>query len=231
MKNLFPGKFKGTCALIEKKLSKKLLYFPCRHHIHELMLSGVFGSLEGLTSGPENNVFKRFQQHWPKLNAADFDNCNNNSYVMDVVRDSRQDILFFCKSQISVNKIAYFALQCEVNNIIFQMSKDRKDYKELLELIILFLDGDDQRTIKFKYPGAMHRARWMSKAIYCLKIWMFRKQFVLKTEEEKMIRYVSLFVVMVYAKYWFVSSIPTSAPYNDLQLIFSLDRLVKYSFK
>jgi hypothetical protein len=52
----------------------------------------------------------------------------------------------------------------------------RDDYKEFLELSILFLGGDIPGYF-FKQPGAMHHARWMSKVIYSLKMWMFRKQF------------------------------------------------------
>jgi len=55
---------------------------------------------------------------------------------------------------------------------------NRDDYRELLELLaVIFLGGT--RGISFQYPGAMHHTRWMSKpkAIYSLKIFIFRKQF------------------------------------------------------
>ena len=35
----------------------------------------------------------------------------------------------------------------------------------------------------FKIPGAMHRARWMAKAIYVLKIYLFRDEFPLVASE------------------------------------------------
>ena len=64
----------------------------------------------------------------------------------------------------------------------------------------------------------MQRARWMSKAIYSLKIWMFKKQFKLTQQEEKLIREPFLFVVVVYARFWFLAPVPLSAPNNDLLL-------------
>ena len=77
----------------------------------------------------------------------------------------------------------------------------------------------------------MHRARWMSKAIYCLKIWMFRQQFCLTEQEETLIRKVCLFVVVVYAKFWFLAALPSSAPNNDLLLLKALERYVlQYKF-
>jgi hypothetical protein len=37
-------------------------------------------------------------------------------------------------------------------------------------------------------PGAMHHARWMSKVLYSLKIWLFRAQFKLTPREENGLR-------------------------------------------
>ena len=45
----------------------------------------------------------------------------------------------------------------------------RCDYKELLELTIMYLD--EGRTLyPIQSPGALHKARWMAKLLYCLKI-------------------------------------------------------------
>jgi len=53
----------------------------------------------------------------------------------------------------------------------------REDYKELLELTIIFLGRTPHRGISFRIPGASHHVRWMAEAIYCLKIFIFRNQF------------------------------------------------------
>ena len=52
----------------------------------------------------------------------------------------------------------------------------KEDYKELLELLIITLGG---KVIGFcfKMPGADHHARWMSKIIYNLKIFLLSKIF------------------------------------------------------
>jgi hypothetical protein len=39
----------------------------------------------------------------------------------------------------------------------------RDDYKELLDLIIIFLGEVPPGGIKFKKPGAYHHARWMTE--------------------------------------------------------------------
>lgn len=36
------GRLNGACVLLEQKLGRDLLYLPCRHHIYEIILRGVF---------------------------------------------------------------------------------------------------------------------------------------------------------------------------------------------
>ena len=45
----------------------------------------------------------------------------------------------------------------------------RNYYEELLELVIVWL-GWHVENFSFKYPGADHHARWMSKALYFMKL-------------------------------------------------------------
>jgi len=74
-------------------------------------------------------------------------------------------------------------------------------------------------------PGAIHQARWMAKALYTIKVWMFKDQFKLTACEEKAHRDVSLFATLVYTKAWTSCPNTTAAPSNDLILLKSL---VKY---
>lgn len=68
-------------------------------------------------------------------------------------------------------------------------------------------------------PGAHHRARWMAKAVYCLKIWLFRDQFRMTAEERDGLYLICLFIIRVYVRFWFVAPEATTAARNDLQLI------------
>lgn len=60
---------------------------------------------------------------------------------------------------------------------------------------------------------------WMAKAIYSLKIYLFRDQFKLSKKEEIGIRDAYIFTIKVYIKYWFQSLLGSCAPQNDLQLL------------
>src|ERR1043165_10289674 len=59
----------------------------------------------------------------------------------------------------------------------------REDYKELLTLNLIFLGGIPPLGVRFRVPGAYHHARWMSKIIFIMKIYLFRHQFKLTKHE------------------------------------------------
>ena len=48
----------------------------------------------------------------------------------------------------------------------------RGDYKELVVLTLLYLQDEDTVTAfrKFYRPGALHKARWMAKLLYAIKM-------------------------------------------------------------
>ncbi|KAJ8417821.1 hypothetical protein AAFF_G00226640 [Aldrovandia affinis] len=56
----------------------------------------------------------------------------------------------------------------------------------------------------------------MSKAIYALKVWMFRSQFKLTAREEKGLQQI---VSRLYAKAWTLAPEAAAAPRHDLQLL------------
>jgi len=82
---------------------------------------------------------------------------------------------------------------------------------------LIFLEENIGEKVTIQESGAFHRARWISKIIYCLKIYMFRSQFELKPEVLEGLKTFSVFIVKVYIKYWFTSSNAASAPTNDLK--------------
>ena len=55
-------------------------------------------------------------------------------------------------------------------NCALQKKIVRDDYRELIELSIIFLGGDKEKKLKIRPRGAMYQAWWMASAIYSLKI-------------------------------------------------------------
>lgn len=98
------------------------------------------------------------------------------------------------------------------------MDHCRDDYRELLQLSLIFL-GDTTTNFIFKRPGAVHHARWMAKAIYSLKIFLFRTEFHLTKSEIAGLRELCLFIIIFYLKAWFTAPCAVTAPNNDLTLM------------
>jgi len=104
-------------------------------------------------------------------------------------------------------------------------SHPREDYEEFLKLSLIFLGGDKEARVSFRAPGAFHHARWMAKAIYSIKIFLFQQQFSLTAKEKRNVKELALFVSLVYVRFWHEAPLPIRAPLNDLLL---LEELRKY---
>ena len=76
----------------------------------------------------------------------------------------------------------------------------------------------NNKSYHFIAPGATHRARWMAKAIYTLKIGLFSDQFKLTPKEKSAVKAINQFVIKCYIKPWFLSRIAVCAPRVDLAL-------------
>lgn len=88
--------------------------------------------------------------------------------------------------------------------------------------MVIFLGETPQRGVTFRRPGAIHHARWMAKAINTLKIFLFRNQFNLTSQQDKSIAEVCKFIVIVYIEGWFNARDAAGAPKNDLKFLKAL---------
>ena len=199
------GRFNGTCTLLEQKLERNILYFGCRHHIFEIILAAVFSKADFTISGPDIPLFKRFQSSWSKINNKNFVPAVAN-FEMTQMIGSEVETIIKCMNDAISKKFP------------------REDYRELLDLVIIFLGGVPPGGITFKKPGAYHMARWMSKAIYSLKIFLFRTEFRLTKGEEKSLFKITQFIVKCYVKYWIHAPEAISSPLMDIKFLRELEQ-------
>lgn len=75
------GRKNGVCVLLEKKLEKDMLWLPCCHHILEIMLEGVVSQSLSKSSGPEIQIFKKFQKSWKDINKSQFETAVTNRSI------------------------------------------------------------------------------------------------------------------------------------------------------
>ena len=173
---------------------------PCRHHIYEIILRSVFDEKFGVTSGPNVPLFQRFRTAWPSIDTKNFKPGLYDIQVHEQLNSSTECVLTFCMN--TLNKTHY-----------------REDYRELLELTVIFLNGTPPRGISFRTPGPIHHARWMSKALYYLKVFIFRQEFNLNKREYQSIIDTCIFIVRLYVKTWFNAPKAYFAPRQDLQFL------------
>ena len=137
------GKFAGARELLEELIGHNLLRVACRHHMLVVLLSDVFTVCFGPSTGPEVLIFKEFREKWSKLN-------HHEPLVQGTLLITAPD---------------------ELKNFIRNKLREEhvcKDCKEFLHLAGLHIGMNIECNIR--KPGAIHRARWMAKAIYSLKM-------------------------------------------------------------
>jgi hypothetical protein len=129
---------------------------------------------------------------------------NTNKNFEKIISPIRQEIVSFCLKKITEDH-------------------SRDDYKELIELVIIILGETSPRRTKIRQPGTCHQVRWMSKCIYCLKIFLLRTELkITKTEENAIVR-ISAFIVKNHIKYWYTVTNVSEAPFSDINLIRTLN--------
>lgn len=143
-------------------------------------------------------MFDRFDSQWNKIDQSQYEPGVRNDYILNHLQDVSEDIVIFCLAELQKHIV-------------------RDDYKELLELTLIFLGIDYfPRNVRFRTPGARHYARWMSKALYALKIFMFLKVFSVSPRDKTALAHFCLFVVRFYVEAWTQCTNAMKAPQQDL---------------
>lgn len=210
------GHISAACVTMQKALQKPLLWSGCRHHVGEVILTHVFNDLQIEQSrSPEVTLFSRFRKNYDLLPynsdtpLAGFNLSQFNDCTQKLVEEWKAAALDILKSQLD---------------------QKRDDYREFVQLCITFLDGTE--GTKFKRPGALHKARWMAKVLYSIKICLLEGPIqqlphgtiTTKHQLPKLREFVT-FATLIYSPWWLTCSNATDAPWNDLNLF---QRLLSY---
>ncbi|KAG0726234.1 hypothetical protein GWK47_037027 [Chionoecetes opilio] len=108
--------------------------------------------------------------------------------------ETSEDLVEFFATNDTASKLKDDALAF-LKEALMSKNHPREDYEELLHLSYLFLGGEGPAK-PFRRPGALHQARWMAKAIYCLKLQMLKSQLSLTGREKAGVERVDLFVAL-----------------------------------
>ena len=190
----------GAVTLVEELIGDACLWSACQRHIHELHIKHAAESVFGPPSGPSDLLFKKLRQIWPdikdKIDYTDLKAFDWEGYSDTVIKKEATKTLNFCSN--------------EHDNATFP----REDYRELLELVLVWLGGIKMLPdFKFQWPGAFHHARFMAKSLYILKMDLLDKQFnfLSKIQKEQVSR-LALFVGVYFGAWFLQCSVASSAP-------------------
>jgi hypothetical protein len=147
------GAHNGAAVLLEKMLGKKLLYFACRHHILELVAEQIFSAAFGKSSGPEILTFKQFKESWSTLELKNYKPVDDDIFADADLQAVKESMVSFYQDSLA-------------SGLHFL----RDDYREIAELCLVFLGKwPSDEPYRFKYPGAMHRARYQCFRYYIMR--------------------------------------------------------------
>lgn len=150
------------CTIWKKKLKEIFIaYLASLHHKLELIIERVFNTLMEASVVQITRYFKDFH-----ITRATF---YNKIWKQNYWRYSSM-IYSWIKSIKQCS--------CQINNQLTPF-QPRDDYKELLQLHLLFLGGEKAKDFNIRKSRALHRARWIAKLIYFLNIYLFRSQLQL----------------------------------------------------
>ena len=216
------GHVSAACITLQQSTGRALLWSACRHHVGVVILTQIFNDLNIETSrSAEYTVFSRFKKN--------FDT---------VPHGSNETLSAFDKSFLANDAETLSLITHWQENTVAAaevlVHHQREDYKEFTELCLLYLDnGDNSRSFNFRRPGAVHKARWMAKVLYAIKMVLLENQISLlprgtittSTQPQKLRSFVT-FICLIYSRWWMTSSSAVDAPWHDLCLY---QDLVKYA--
>lgn len=161
-------------------------------------------SLRGGGTCPEEVLFKKIQANWGNM-----DPDTSNLTLFDRPPDKNSDLWH------QAHTVRKWAEDCTLKDTF-----PREDYREMIELTVIYLGGSlPHSNFYLRKPGEIHHARFMSKAIYLLKMEFMSEKFDLTVEERREINQMEVFISLFYVRLFLRSRIPVFAPTDDLQLI------------
>ena len=186
------GHVSAACITIQQALQRPLVWSGCRHHVDEVILTHIFNDLKiEASKSPEVSVFLRFRKNCGTLAHDD-----DQPLIFDMSHFSNE-------VQLMISAWIEEALQV----LKSQKTLRRDDYREFVELCLVYLGAEPSTT--YKRPGALHKGRWMAKLLYVIKMCLLEAEIqqlpagtvATKSQMEKP-RHFVIFATIVYSVWW-----------------------------
>ena len=158
------------------------------------------------SSGPEISIFNRFKEIFHEISIKTV-----RKKIFDINSVSYRHRAFFINHKEIITS--------KLKELQREGAYQRDDYKELLNLVLMYLGENDDYVIH--KPGATHKARWLMKLLHSLKIVILEESlpsdfFGRRGDKKIKINRFVTFFIFCYINWWFSCPIATSAAKNDL---------------
>ena len=204
------GAKEGAHFRIERRVGHGILELECRKHVQELHVSHANKAVFGATKGPQKAHYKRLKKEWLSM-----EHNTDNMQLFDWKKYSNYTFIIEKAKQ----SLAWASWHLE------QKTFPRDDYKELNELIVVFLGGQVPGGFKPKMKGAMHEARFMADAIYILSMELFSNEFLMDQTLSEQVHKMSVFIAIWHGPNFLKCGLAATAPGNDLDYFYDMLQL------
>ena len=154
-------------------------------------------------------MFQRFREHYDKLSYSDLsDICTLD--IKEELQPAKEEVVKLIRKTLQKKEFGY-----------------RGDYTYFMKLVLVALTGDTS-NFKFQRPGALSKARWMSKSIYAISMILMKNKIanelgrdavIMTKKQVGLIERFVKFICIIYAKWWIRCPLPAECGLTDLQLL------------
>ena len=205
------GLKKGAHFRIEKDVGHAILELECRKHVQELHVTHANKAVFGATKAPQKLHYKEFKNAWSFLNL-------DPSTLVMFDREKYANNTFFLEKAVE-------SLQWAENHLE-KKTFPRDDYRELNELIVVYLGGQVPGGFRPKRKGAMHEARFMADAIFTLSVELFSNVHKVDIKLSEQIHKMAIFIALWHWPNFLRCALAPTAASNDLKYFYDMKTLV-----
>lgn len=157
--NANSGKYGGVSLLLEREMKRPLLYLPYFGNYYGESLR-MYNRAKYRNEGTKDPIFETFSKKYydaaSNFRKEQYHSCHGDSFFDVLTADEKINVKTFCENTLTI-------------------IQPRSDYAELLKLCLLVIAPVGATGYKIQAPGAYNRARFMCRAIYTIKIYLYRQ--------------------------------------------------------
>ena len=208
------GPSSGAAIRVNFCQDRPVFYLACRHHVMDLLAKNTFNKVVGYAPSPDVAMFKRMKECFPSIDTS------GDFLSFDV--DNKDELIELFSNVLT---------KLNVNGELFV----REDYREVCEISLVMVGGElpGGKVMRWRAPGAAHKARFMAFALCSLKILAFshlqevrdrcfskkvKKGLIFEEETLKNLWRWGQYTIKHYVPSFLLATLGRDAPSNDLSL-------------